>query len=536
MDDGKVVSEEDERFRSRFLESIGRLDSKNLVQIKDGKIRFPAIGKEIDYSEAAKDRIDDAINGGYVSVLFDDFVWEPSFDEGPSPRDMGISDDDLPDFLLSEGDGGSRIRGSDKEIEVASAINANLIPFNDRIVNDGKSETSDVRFYCCQKGGGKHSDVMVVVDHRTNGVFNNGSKKVENLEDVEYNSLRSLNGGKNDGHPDKNDEVFFVEVKKTYDTAEYFKFNMRYRLTGDRAVPYDLEMANDAYGEFSKTLTKNIMDLWSKSEETRESFEEFNRNIEECIGNLMKIRGIQDKFKFRPIRSLPDDFEELSKVFNFYILEWTKRLIHLKSSYLYEIAAGNDNFDENADRIISQVELIRKKFLTLCNQTKIELGEIVDMDFVQKFKLMYARLVSSDRMKLDDDRNTQNLFSLTIDGNRPDSKKFLDMIEEYYGVLKNCRYIEIDEDLFKFSNISKTSVPADPFDLKPPDFGRISDVISMKITISVVKPGDGHGFALRLGVRLVDPRKRIGGKPFEKLDSLDCKFMEDRVKEGISSK
>lgn len=77
-----------------------------------------------------------------------------------------------------------QIHGEDKEIAIANAINDNLKKINDYIIKKGAEKTSDVRFYCCQKGGGDYSDVMVVVDHKLNGVFNNGSKKVENLEDA----------------------------------------------------------------------------------------------------------------------------------------------------------------------------------------------------------------------------------------------------------------------------------------------------------------------------------------------------------------
>ena len=208
---------------------------------------------------------------------------------------------------------------------------------------------------------------MVVVDHRTDGVFNNGSEEVQNLEDVKYSHLRSLNGGRNDGHPDDNDEVFFVEAKKTYDTSEYFKFNMRYEFSGDSAHPADLSLANGDDEEFSKALSDRLMKLWANSKNTKGAFEEFNRNVQECVDNLIRIRGVQDKFNFRKMKSFPDDFQELSKVFDFYILEWTNRLMHLKSSYLYEIAMGNDEGSDEIERIVDQSEKIRQKLLSLCD-------------------------------------------------------------------------------------------------------------------------------------------------------------------------
>ena len=54
------------------------------------------------------------------------------------------------------------------------------------------------------------------------------------------------------------------------------------------------------------------------------------------------------------IKRFPDAFDELAKVFNFFILEWTKKFIICKQKYIYskistkngEIREGNDDADE----------------------------------------------------------------------------------------------------------------------------------------------------------------------------------------------
>ena len=72
--------------------------------------------------------------------------------------------------------------------------------------------------------------------------------------------------------------MFFVEAKKTYDTAGYFKFSLRYSFNDNSAIPVDLKRI-EGNDDFSNRLTDKIMELWSQSEATKEKFEKFNKNI-----------------------------------------------------------------------------------------------------------------------------------------------------------------------------------------------------------------------------------------------------------------
>lgn len=208
-----------------------------------------------------------------------------------------------------------------------------------------------------------------------------------------------------------------MEAKKTYNTAGYFKFSLRYSFNDKSAIPVDLKRISSD-DEFSNRLTNKIMELWSQSEATKEKFEKFNKNIQYGINQLMQIKGINDKFKFKPIKNLPDDFEEMSKVFNFYLLEWINKLIHFKSSYLYSIVTNGSDKNE-LERISSNVKNIHDKIKSLCGQTKFKPNEILNMNFVDKFKRMYSVLVSTDEME-NGKGNRQNLFKIKIDKNDND--------------------------------------------------------------------------------------------------------------------
>lgn len=60
-----------------------------------------------------------------------------------------------------------------------------------RKYNVENSKISPYRFYSCQIGGSKKSDVLVCADHKTDGKFNNGLEYVQNLGDsVNYGSIK----------------------------------------------------------------------------------------------------------------------------------------------------------------------------------------------------------------------------------------------------------------------------------------------------------------------------------------------------------
>ena len=101
-------------------------------------------------------------------------------------------------------------------------------------------------------------------DHRTDNLFNNGSNKVENLEDVEYSHIRT-DGKRDDGHPDHNDDFFYVEAKLDYDTASYFKFLMKYDFNGEDASMSNITRVRDNEDDLSEKLSKLLMKVWSKS-------------------------------------------------------------------------------------------------------------------------------------------------------------------------------------------------------------------------------------------------------------------------------
>ena len=61
----------------------------------------------------------------------------------------------------------------------------------------------------------------------------------------------------------------------------------------------------------------------------------------------------------------------------------------------------------------------------------------------------------------------------------------------------------------------------------------LSGKIGLNVFVYVVKPKNGGKFSLGLGIRMVEPDKKLGGKPFEEVKSFKSGFLEDKLKEGL---
>lgn len=186
----------------------------------------------------------------------------------------------------------------------------------------------------------------------------------------------------NDAEPDDNDRFFFVEVKKDYKTASYFKFFMKYQFSESGGNFGNITRSSESDKMFNAKLSKVMCELCQKNEAVNKQFKRIHDNVVGCINELMKIDGIQKQFKFKEIQEFPRDFDELAKVFNFYILEWQNKLRFLKSEYFYMTLAGIKQ--DNVKVVENQIKYVQDKIERLAGTKDAE--SISHMSSFEKFK------------------------------------------------------------------------------------------------------------------------------------------------------
>lgn len=260
-----------------------------------------------------------------------------------------------------------------------------------------------------------------------------------------------------------------------------------------------------------------MCELCQKNDAVNRQFRKIHDNVAGCINELMKIDNIQRRFKFKKIQEFPRDFDELAKVFNFYILEWQNKLRLLKSEYFYDTLVGKEQDAKVAE---NQIEYVQDKIERLAGTKNVE--SISHMSSFEKFKQLYKMFVTSD------DR-TGRYVLFTIDDLK--SAELIDAIEDYYNELKDVKYLEVGDDIYYFGRSkNKSDIPENPLGIPTAiDFRDL--VKSGKIKIEVVVQ---DAQKLRLAFQITDSGLKAGGGGFESLKDIDsgCDF----VKTETSSK
>lgn len=139
---------------------------------------------------------------------------------------------------------------------------------------------------------------------------------------------------------------FFVEVKNDYESAHYLKFSMTYDGTTlslkDSQVGSNKEFSRTE--EYEKEFNDIMKSIITEDKTVKKSFEQLGKNVLACINDMEKIKSVSEKIKFDKIKAVkfPEGFIELAKVFNFYIQEWIKRYMVLKSEMIYRISTNKN--------------------------------------------------------------------------------------------------------------------------------------------------------------------------------------------------
>lgn len=285
-------------------------------------------------------------------------------------------------------------------------------------------------------------------------------------------------GGSNDSDvmytikdQDKNENMLtgFVEVKLNYADAGYFKFSLQYKDDKIKKVRDTYYRNRDdrksSYTDikFNNLLTK----IMKESVAVKDKFEQLGENVQFCIDSLNQIENVKTKINFKPenAKNFPDGFEELAKVFNFFVLEWVRKFMFLSSNYIY---LKLDKKEEEAKKQISIATKIKEKFKKLCGDD----GRLMFSDEFTKFREIYKLFISTDDFLPGKNQNTdgdvdQNQDEIdkkytlfTFEDSESADKDFknniIDKIDSYYKK-KGCRYIEIGDDVYLIGGNSNTT-------------------------------------------------------------------------------
>ena len=483
---GDYYSQVDREFQDKYKmseESISRPYEIN----EDGDAYFPVLEKTVGRMDV--ERMKEAEN---------DPRFREVFSEG---EELGESETENQNWYK-------------QEVKTASDINDQLSEINNReIFGNGPS---DIRFYACQVGGSSKSDVMVVADKRNPKTkkFNDGSSFPQNLRNVEYSKIRRADK-KDSAHPGEEDDYFFVEVKLDYKNSAYFKFNMDYEITDGSS--FRLYRATSRNPEFSEKLNERMMRLLQDSPELNNRCKTLNKNIKRCVDGLDRIEEIRNRFKLGSggVKRLPEDFEKIARVFNFYVLEWMAKLAYLKSTYLYE-ASGSNPSKKKLETILEKATLIKDRLGKLSNKQ-----DVLKFTFIDKFKAMYSIFASGDREKnVIDPKHAPMIFSYVADPNSQTVKDFLELICEYYYSEMDVRYIQIGSELFYLDGPDKSS--NNPFGLDIPEFSDMAKRVGLKISVGVQAPNqNSSNFRLMLKVFLLDNISGAAGSDDDFSDDKD---------------
>ena len=281
---------------------------------------------------------------------------------------------------------------------------------------------------------------------------------------------------------------FYVEVKKTIETASYFKFSMIYD------IEQGIVECRDETKKENLKLGEILLNAWKKDGTGRTSdvgkqFREFSTKLNRFFNSLPENEGFKDIVGIRDdvkIKYLPDDFVKMAKIFNFYVFELNKNYLKMRSMYLYgKITNDFKRYGINKE----QIEKIKKNIRSVesvINQGKKE-WENAEQDTIAKFKFMYKKFVSTDIDMRNDSENTYKLFHVRISDNF--KNEIAEKIKKYYQS-KQVAYFVIGK------NILLLDKDIDPFELKCSTFSELVQRSELDVEISV------RDFRFHLEVRL----------------------------------
>jgi hypothetical protein len=197
-------------------------------------------------------------------------------------------------------------------------------------------------------------------------------------------------------------------------------------------------------------------------------------NISQCADDIRELVEKRKKsggengleIDLSKLNSLPGGFVEMSKVFNFYILEWTRRYKYLLSEYIRASLSGEDSgkYEQTARKI-------EKKITRLCGEKGVlreKVNSVKMMDAFDKFSSLYKIFISTDRHKrtgtdgaeYPTSENNYTIFSFRITSDNKNQLSLLDAavkeavlgdIVRYYDELKHTRYVQVAADLYQLN-------------------------------------------------------------------------------------
>lgn len=240
--------------------------------------------------------------------------------------------------------------------------------------NKNNSGDKHVRYYALRHGGGAHSDVIVVKDH----LEFNGKGNSENIEVADNGKPIKVDDTKSLLHPKENDEYFFVETKLNYEDASFFKFVVNVVFRKGDSIDISFERAKTGHiHEINDDLYAKITNELKQDRTLRPYFLEVKRNIDDFVFKLGEIEPLKKRFgdilqstediqrEFR----FPQDLEKFARIFNFYILSWSKKLLAFKESYIYQKLTSPE-YTKQLESIKDVVENLKEKIHTLTGSVK----------------------------------------------------------------------------------------------------------------------------------------------------------------------
>ena len=236
------------------------------------------------------------------------------------------------------------------------------------------------------------------------------------------------------------------------------KFNLHVDIKGEQPkIIYTKSLvANKDKSGNNSILGKALEKIWKNKHrpEISESFYKFSKKIKELVSELNDISEIRDKLNIEDIEELPRDFSKISRVFNFYMMEWLSKYAVLCSTLIYNLLLGSS--DETIDEYKKKIERIESKLSILIGGKLNEknLRNIVNLDSTIKFKRIYNLLIDKNFEDTNKDDITtaekKDTFLFNIKGVHYDD--ILNFILTYYRDDKKCEYIEIGKDVFMLSD------------------------------------------------------------------------------------
>lgn len=139
--------------------------------------------------------------------------------------------------------------------------------------------------------------------------------------------------------------------------------------------------------------------------------------------------------------------EKFARIFNFYILSWSKKLRTFKESYIYQKLTASEN-TKQIENIKDVVENLKEKIHTLTGSSKpttMMLKNILKMGYIEKTDSIYKFIT-----------NKSSFVDTKYIKDRKETKPLYELVRRYYADEKDVRYIEIANEVFELVPNDKT--------------------------------------------------------------------------------